>query len=414
MSRRILFVSADGLYPEALGGTEIRGRELADRLARSHDVALLTLSEWSAVDTPARRVPLHPDCLPATNWIRHHWSWAAGTLAQTLVLRRRIRALAARWRPDLVYFNKIGTLPALVVHELYAVGADSVVWVGDCHAATLRSLIDGTWRGALGRELGIFERFLREPRDLACRDRLSVVFNCEFLRGFYRAFDNRPSSSRVLPDGIDTGLFRPAEKPVSAPRFVFLARATGNKGYLEFCHAMASLSHSLVSGIDIMGDGPDLERGLEIIRGSGKSALIGWSGPVARNEIPERLRASSILVFPSREEGIPYAVLEALASGLGVVASSVGGIPEVVRDGETGLLVEPGNVDALAAACRVLAEREELRCRMGRQGRDVIIREHELQTCLARTVDHIESLFDATAAGARVFDYSRSAISNSR
>ena len=119
-------------------------------------------------------------------------------------------------------------------------------------------------------------------------------------------------------------------------------------------------------------------------------------------------------MFPSREEGLPYAVLEALASGLGVVASPVGGIPEVVRDGETGLLVEPGNIDALASACRVLAEREELRCRLGRQGREVVIREHDLQTCLARTADHIESLFDGAAAGARVFDYSRSAISNSR
>jgi glycosyltransferase involved in cell wall biosynthesis len=88
-----------------------------------------------------------------------------------------------------------------------------------------------------------------------------------------------------------------------------------------------------------------------------------------RDDVPLLLRGADLLVLPSRWEGFGLALLEAMDAGLAVVASRVGGIPEVVVDGETGLLVPPGDAEALAAAIVRLLEDPESRCRMGASGR---------------------------------------------
>lgn len=87
-----------------------------------------------------------------------------------------------------------------------------------------------------------------------------------------------------------------------------------------------------------------------------------------RNDIPEILVSSDIAVLPSRAEGLPNAILEYMAAGLPVVASQVGGNPELVRDGETGLLVPPQDAGALAAALLRLLRDDPLASRLGQGG----------------------------------------------
>jgi glycosyltransferase involved in cell wall biosynthesis len=93
-------------------------------------------------------------------------------------------------------------------------------------------------------------------------------------------------------------------------------------------------------------------------------ALLG-----ERSDVAEQLAQSDVFVLASRSEGMPLSVLEAMAAGLPVVASSVGGIPELVVSGETGLLVRPGDIDALAAALHTVLADRELRRAMGDAGR---------------------------------------------
>ena len=100
----------------------------------------------------------------------------------------------------------------------------------------------------------------------------------------------------------------------------------------------------------------------------------------------ERLRELDVLVQPSRADNFPLAVLEAMAAGVPVVATRVGGIPELVLDGETGLLVEPESPTALAEALDGLAASPERRRGLGRRGRERAGEEFSPELTARRTV----------------------------
>ena len=105
--------------------------------------------------------------------------------------------------------------------------------------------------------------------------------------------------------------------------------------------------------------------------------------------------SSDMLVLPSRDEGLPYVIVEALASGLPVVASDVGGISDAVRDGVNGILIEPGAADQLAAAMRRLALDTRYRRELGERARQIAVEEFSSEVCLAR----LERVFDAVLDG---------------
>jgi glycogen synthase len=141
----------------------------------------------------------------------------------------------------------------------------------------------------------------------------------------------------------------------------------------------------MIDGIEIIGSGPMLLPGIQVLRASGRSDFLRGAGPIAHEAVPSHLRTSSILVLPSRDEGMPACVLEAMACGLAVVATPVGGIPEVVRHGETGLLVAPGDHGGLVRACRLLAEQVDLRERLGRNARALVASRFDALTSFAAT-----------------------------
>jgi glycosyltransferase involved in cell wall biosynthesis len=125
----------------------------------------------------------------------------------------------------------------------------------------------------------------------------------------------------------------------------------------------------------LVGDGEDrarMERQVEALGLASRVRFLGY-----RDDIPKLLAHSDIGVLTSLKEGIPRAALEAMASGLPVVATRVTGTREVVRHGETGLLVEVGDARALADALGKLIEDSALRARLGSRGREVVRAEYD-------------------------------------
>lgn len=171
----------------------------------------------------------------------------------------------------------------------------------------------------------------------------------------------------VVPNGVDTSAFRPATKAHAAGdilRVGMVARVVPEKGFAELLHAAAALtSQGLRVELHFAGDGTHLERFRAMGTSLGIGELVHFHGLVA--EVAEFLRGLDVFVLPSHAEGMPLTVLEAMASGLPVVATSVGAIPEVIGDERTGLLVPPEDVDALMRAIGRLAADAGLRETLG-------------------------------------------------
>jgi glycosyltransferase involved in cell wall biosynthesis len=150
------------------------------------------------------------------------------------------------------------------------------------------------------------------------------------------------------------------------PLLVAVGRLKAPKDFVTLVRALALLPPDSFEAL-IVGEGPDratLEREL---RQLGLEAHVRLAGE--RHDVPDLLAAADIFVLPSVSEGLPVSVLEAMAAELPVVASRVGGLPELVKDGETGLLVEPRAADELAAALGRLVADRGLRRRLGAAGR---------------------------------------------
>lgn len=117
-----------------------------------------------------------------------------------------------------------------------------------------------------------------------------------------------------------------------------------------------------------------------------------------REDIPEILAVSDLFILSSRWEGLPRSIIEAMMAGLPVVATSVGGVPELVEDGVTGFLVPREDPEALAEAIRKLLADEDLRQRMGQAGREKALREFSLDRMLAQTQEVYEEILEVRAS----------------
>lgn len=179
----------------------------------------------------------------------------------------------------------------------------------------------------------------------------------------------------IIPNGVDLGEFggvRPARTSKPKVTGLFVGRLEPHqKGLEPLVRSLAILPRSVGFELRIIGEdwgGAALVR--RLASELGVDDRITLVGRVPRENLLREYAAADLLVMPSLFEPFGIVLLEAMASGLPVVASRVGGIPEVVVDGETGLLVEPGNASEIASAVLRLAESPGLRARMGARGRE--------------------------------------------
>jgi len=185
----------------------------------------------------------------------------------------------------------------------------------------------------------------------------------------------------VIPNAVDVSAQPRASFEHAPPRIMSVGRLKAPKDFVTLARALARLEHGSFTAA-IAGEGPDRERVLAELRGADRVELLG-----DRDDIPELLAQAQIFVLASRSEGMPVSVLEAMAAGLPVVASDVGGVGEVVVDGETGLLVPPGDETALEQALRQLIASPDLRRRLGDAGRTRAEREFDLPRWRERHVE---------------------------
>jgi glycosyltransferase involved in cell wall biosynthesis len=152
---------------------------------------------------------------------------------------------------------------------------------------------------------------------------------------------------------------------------VFIARFTAHKQPLTLIRAFSEALRTMPGmRLLMVGDGDQREEGLQLVSELGLEAAVSFQA--FRQDVPDILAAADIFVLPSLWEGLPIGLLEAMAMGKAVIATEVDGTKEVVRPGENGLLVEPGNVSALAAALVKLGGDPALRDMLRQRALDTI------------------------------------------
>lgn len=173
----------------------------------------------------------------------------------------------------------------------------------------------------------------------------------------------------IVHCGVDPALYD-APPPTAAAHLVFVGRLAGVKGVPVLFEAVQRLiaDHPAVR-LTLVGDGPE-RAGLQArARRMGLGGHVDFVGYRAQAEVADLLSDATALVLPSFAEGLPVVLMEALAARLPVVTTRIAGVPELVEDGVSGLLVPPGDPEALRAALARLLADPDLRRRMGEAGR---------------------------------------------
>lgn len=217
----------------------------------------------------------------------------------------------------------------------------------------------------------------------------------------------------VMPNAVPLpDLATRSAAPAEAPRILFSGRLGQRKGTFDLIRAFASIAprfpqaHLICAGDGAVSEVMALAKELGI---AGQVTCTGW---LDAQSLQRELASASLFVLPSHAEGLPMALLEAMSWNLPVVVTPVGGIPTVVRDGENGLLVPPGNPQALAAALERLLQDSTLRERLGAAARAAIVADYSLEALIARLLA-LYARFGIPRTGKPVHNASASVIGNS-
>ncbi|HSB70241.1 MAG TPA: glycosyltransferase family 4 protein [Candidatus Methylomirabilis sp.] len=334
--------------------TGVPGREEGDLagLARLRDV--------EPVVVPELRRPIHP----------------ARDLAALLKLVRIFRAV----RPDLVHTHlaKAGALGRV---------AARLTGVPLCVHTFHGHVLEGYFHPAVARIFGWIERGLARRTD-------RIVAISPRLREDILAMGiGRPEQVEVIPLGLDLARFRSGAS-AGLREAIGVARDTPLLGIVGRLvpikdHPALFQALALLDGGDgaphlvVVGDGERrqaLERLASGLHLDSRIHFLGW-----RDDLEAILGELDVIICCSRNEGTPLALIEAMAAGVPVLSTDVGGVGDVVAHGETGWLVPPGDPAALAEAIRLLVAQPVLRARLATAGRAVALERHGVEGLIQRT-----------------------------
>ncbi len=196
------------------------------------------------------------------------------------------------------------------------------------------------------------------------------------------------SKLEVCPLGVNLLAF--AGRAESSPGPFTIACTGGlvfGKGQVTLMTAVATLrSRGRSVRLDLVGDGPDRKAMEREAARLDVAAEVTFHGSVNQDRVREILSTAAVFVLPSFAEGVPVSLMEAMAMEIPCISTYVGGIPELIRSGEDGLLIAPSDPEALTAALEELMDNPDLRSRLGKAGRRKIADKYNLTNNVERLV----------------------------
>ncbi len=366
-------------YFPSIGGAEVGLRQVAKALSEECDFAIVTASRR------AGRTSVE-SCPEGQIWRLGIGSsidkWLLPLMAP--IVRRKVErergasGKAIMWGVDI---TQASLLAALVSRSDPSLPLVLTVQYGE----DPKRLESGRW----GLIRASFDFMLRHAAHV-------TAISTSLLESVRRHGYDGPAS--LIPNGVDLHLFRqPAERsPRSHPTVITVSRLVEKNGIDTLVRALALLVEDFPTiECRVIGDGPQ-RRALENLACRlGISGQIQFAGEVPHERIPCLLWESDVFVRPARSEGMGNAFVEALAAGVPIIGTDVGGIPDIIHDGETGLLTRVDDAVDLARKIRQLLGDHDLAARLSRQGSAWIRERYDLANC----AQAYAAVFDRVLAG---------------
>lgn len=323
--------------------------------------ALLYLCDRLAQSAPDLALSHHPSRLSQGSWLKH---------ASVPVAALRMAALWARQGCDVVHLA-VAPRGSTWRKMLYAAlarafGAKLILHLHgsgyDAYFAALRP-----WQQAWIR------RFFHGAD-------ISVALSGHWQRFLLNAIGLSPTRIRLIANGVPAPDLPILERPhMDAPRITFLGELGQRKGLDVLLAALAQLNQQGIAFEAVIAGNGAHEAAILEAKRLGIADHVRFPGWLERPEVARLLAQSDLFCLPSRAENQPIAILEAMAHGLPVIASAIGGIDEQVMDGQTGLLVPAGSIEALTAALARLVNDRALRERLGEAGQARFVAHYSIE-----------------------------------
>ena len=336
-------VVVSGIWPPDVGGPASHAPALADALLAAGHAAEVVTTAAAPPEARAYRVRWVSRTRPAP--LRH--------LAVVREVARAARSADRVYATSMVRRASLGA--SIARRPLIVKLVSDEAFERAVRAGRFPGTLEDFQRVSGGPRL----RLLRGSRNRALRRAAHVVVPSAYLRDLALGWGIAPNRLTVVPNPappLPPLPDRDAARGALGLDGVTLAAAGRLTRQKALGDALAAVAR--VDGVSLVvaGDGP--ERGALERRAAelGLDGRVRFVGPLARTEVLTLFRAADAALLSSAWENLPHSVVEALAVGTPVVATAVGGVPEVVRDGENGLLVAPGDVAALADAIRRVSE----------------------------------------------------------
>ncbi|MGA7192556.1 MAG: glycosyltransferase family 4 protein [Anaerolineales bacterium] len=346
---KILLINSE--YPPIGGGAGNASSNIARVLAqRGHNVLVLT-SRWNDLPFEETRAGVKIIRL-STLRRKMDRSNALEQISFIFGASFRTFGLVRQFKPDvtLAFFGLPSGAVGLLLKWLYRI-------------PYVISLRGGDVPGFRPYDFRIYHKLSAPFLHLIWKNAFSIIANSQGLRDLALAFDARYEIS-VIPNGVDVNQFEISRRDWSSPRILSVGRVVYQKGFDLAMRALSRLKDSEWTWT-IAGDGPQTETLKAMSEEYGINERIRFMGWLSTEQLKEQYAAATLFLFPSRDEGMPNAILEAMASGLPVVATKIAGNEELVLDGETGKLVPTEDVESLRESLGPFLGDAKMREQMG-------------------------------------------------
>ena len=400
--------------PHEIGGEAQSCQDVVQALRmRGHQVAVLTSTHGVRGAAPSRDGVIRELKLEMELGSLHAVRFFVSRRRREVACHKVLQRAVGRWSPDVLFVWGMWNLPRSVLSLAEDLRPGKVAYRFADYWATLPSQHEMYWRGASGRPgMAWLKRSLAglalsqiaaeaPPAPLNLQNAYCISLS---MRRSLIGKGLRLEGAPVTYNGVDTELFHPRPPRARQMRplnLVYAGRLAAEKGVHTAVEAMALLvaaGHGACVRLAIIGGGEGgyPARLQDEVISIGLSDYVSFRGSVAKPDMPAALREFDALLFTSTwSEPFGRVLIEAMASGLALVAAKVGAVPEIATDGEDALFFAPGDAADLAAKVRRLIDDPSLGERLAVAGRRTV----EERFTKVRMVEEVEAYLNEAARG---------------